>query len=124
MLLTIALLSVLHTAPATDSLGGSWQIKGDVAGNPIVELCSFKQTGVVLSGSCTNAEGKSYDLTGQVVDGKITFKHGGNYQGEVLSIEYAATLTSATEMKGTINVKPYEAAGDFTAAPAPAPAKP
>jgi hypothetical protein len=119
MLLTIALLSVLHTTPAADSLVGSWQIKGDVAGNPIVELCTFKQSGVALSGSCTNAEGKSYDLTGQLKDGKITFQHGGNYQGEVLTIEYAATLTSASEMKGTINVKPYEAGGEFTAAPAP-----
>jgi hypothetical protein len=53
------------------------------------------------------------------------FEHGGDYNGQELKIIYTATLPSAKEMKGTIEVKPFDVGGEFTATPvaAPAPAK-
>ncbi|AHG92714.1 hypothetical protein J421_5179 (plasmid) [Gemmatirosa kalamazoonensis] len=126
MLLALSLIAALHADP-TDSLPGKWQIKGDVAGNPLDEVCTIKQTGTILTGSCTNPNGGPYDLTGESRDGKVTFQHGGDYQGTALTIIYTGTLASK-ELKGTVDVKPFDATGTFTAAPAPAtaaaPAKP
>ncbi|HET8654427.1 MAG TPA: hypothetical protein VFL93_02750 [Longimicrobiaceae bacterium] len=121
MLLALALLTVLHAAPAADSVAGTWQIKGDVMGNPLNEVCTITQEGSSLKGSCTSAASdKSYDLTGELKDGKITFRHGGDYQGEALTIVYTGTLDSPAEIKGTVDVQPYDVSGDFTAVPAPA----
>ena len=119
MLLTLGLLSVLNVA-AADSIPGVWQIKGDVQGNPINEVCTVKQVGTVLSGSCT-MEGAKYDLTGEVKDGKITFQHGGDYEGQELTIIYSATLGSEKEIKGSVFVQPFGVDGAFTATPQPKP---
>jgi hypothetical protein len=128
MLLTLTLVSLLHAAPTADTLAGAWQIKGDVAGNPLNEVCTIKQTGTALSGTCTRETDAPQPLTGEVKDGKVTFKHGGDYQGQELTITYTGTLASPKELKGTVDVQPFGVSGDFTATPAPAtpaaPAKP
>ena len=116
MLLTLALLTALHA----DSLPGTWKITGDVMGNPLKEQCTLKQEGATLSGSCTNEQGGPYAVTGEVKDGKLTLKHGGDYQGTALTFVYSGTLASAKEIKGTVEVQPFGASGTFTAAPAPA----
>jgi hypothetical protein len=124
MLLSIALLAALHTAPATDSLAGTWALSGDVMGNPVNTTCSINQAGAALSGSCTGEAGEKLDLTGEVKDGKFTFKYARDYQGTALAIVHTGTLASPTQLKGTIEVQPMGITGTFTAAPAPAPAKP
>ena len=123
MLLTFALVAAL-AAPA-DSVSGTWLIKGDVAGNPLESTCTIVVAASKISGSCKNAEGKENGITGEVKDGKVVFEHGGDYNGQELKIIYTATLPSAKEMKGTIEVKPFDVGGEFTATPvaAPAPAK-
>ena len=125
MLLTFALVAAL-AAPA-DSISGTWQIKGDVAGNPLNTTCTLVLAEAKISGSCKNAEGKVDPIFGEVKDGKVVFEHGGDYQGQELKIIYTGTLASAKEMKGTIEVKPFDVSGEFTATPAaaaaPAPAK-
>src|SRR5690349_5563949 len=90
MLLPLALLAALH-APV-DSVPGKWQIKGDVMGNPLDETCTITQTGTTLGGSCTNSNGGPYEVTGEAKDGKVTFKHGGDYQGTALTIIYSGAL--------------------------------
>ena len=120
MLLSLALLTALHSAPVTDSLAGTWAISGDVMGNPVATTCTIKQTGAVLSGSCTGEAGQKLDLTGEVKDGKFTFKYARDYQGTPLSIVHTGSLTSPTQLKGTIEVQPMGVTGTFTAAPAPA----
>src|SRR5512132_2530630 len=117
MLLTFALVAAL-AAPA-DSVSGTWLIKGDVAGNPLESTCTLVVAEAKVSGSCKNAEGKENGITGEVKDGKVTFEHGGDYNGQELKIIYTATLPSAKEMKGTIEVKPFDVSGEFTATPAP-----
>lgn len=119
MLNTLALLAALATAPAADSIPATWQIKGDVAGNPLDVKCTFVQTGATLGGSCDMA-GTPVAITGEVKEGKITFQHGGDYNGEALTIVYAGTLASPTEIKGTVTVKPFDVSGEFTATAAPA----
>ncbi|HEU4720106.1 MAG TPA: hypothetical protein VFS59_01980 [Gemmatimonadaceae bacterium] len=119
MLLTFALVTAL-AAPA-DSISGTWQIKGEVAGNPLNSTCTLVVAESKITGACKNAEGKQDPITGEVKDGKIVFEHGGDYQGQELKIIYTATLPSAKEMKGTIEVKPFDVSGEFTAAPAPKP---
>jgi hypothetical protein len=121
MLLTIALLTVLQAPAARDSIAGTWQIKGSVSGaDPFTDVCTIKQSGSTLTGSCALGGQKSYDLTGEVKDGAITFKHGGDYEGQALTIAYSGTLVTAKEMKGTISVDPFGVGGDFSATPAPA----
>jgi hypothetical protein len=121
MLLTFALLTAL-AAPA-DSVSGTWVIKGEVAGNPINSTCTIAVAEAKVSGFCKSAEGKQDPITGEVKEGKVIFEHGGEYQGQELKIIYTATLPSAKEMKGTIDVKPFDVTGEFTATPAAPPAK-
>ena len=71
LLLSLSLVSALHTVPAIDSLSRAWQIKGDVAGNPLNQVCTLQQTGDSLSGSCLGEGGQPTPLSGQVKDGKI-----------------------------------------------------
>jgi hypothetical protein len=117
MLLTFALVAAL-AAPA-DSISGTWLIKGDVAGNPLVSTCTIAVAEAKVSGVCKNAEGKENPITGEVKEGKVIFEHGGDYNGQELKIIYTATLPSAKEMKGTIEVKPFDVSGEFTATPTP-----
>ena len=116
MLLALALLASLHAAPA-DSITGKWQLTGDVVGNPLNTTCDIKQTGTTLSGSCTNDTGAALPITGTVKGDSVTFQHGGDYQGQELTIVYSGKLETATKLTGTINVKPFDAAGTFTATP-------
>ena len=121
MLLTLSLLTVLNVA-AADSIPGVWQVKGDVQGNPIDEVCTVKQVGSVLSGSCIMGGSAKVDLTGEMKDGKITFQHGGDYEGQALTIIYSGTLASPKEIKGTVLVQPFGVDGVFTATPKAEPA--
>jgi hypothetical protein len=118
MLLAFALVSAL-AAPA-DSISGTWQIKGEVAGNPLNTTCTLVVAEAKVSGNCKNAEGKVDPIFGEVKEGKVVFEHGGDYQGQELKIIYTGTLASAKEMKGTIEVKPFDVSGEFTAVPAAA----
>ena len=118
MLLAFALVSAL-AAPA-DSISGTWQIKGEVAGNPLNTTCTLVVAEAKISGNCKSAEGKVDPIFGEVKDGKVVFEHGGDYQGQELKIIYTGTLASAKEMKGTIEVKPFDVSGEFTATPAAA----
>ena len=117
MLFTLALLAALHGTPATDSIAGTWQITGDVVGNPVNTTCVIKQAGPTLSGNCVSDSKGPYPLTGDVKDGKVTFQYDIDYEGQPLTIVYSAPFTSAKEFKGTINVKPMGAMGTFTAVP-------
>jgi hypothetical protein len=118
MLPTLTLLAVLHAAPAADTLPGTWQIKGDVSGNPVDMVCTIRQSGSALTGDCGGNL-----LTGEAKEGRFTFQHGGiEYEGEALTLVYSGTLAEPREMRGTITVLPFDVSGSFTAKPAAAPA--
>ena len=120
MLTTITLLATLLTAAPADSINGSWQIKGDVSGSPLNTVCEIKQSGAAITGVCTNEQGVKQPITGDVKEGTITFKHGGDYQGTELTITYSGKLESPTKLSGTVDVAPFSVSGTFTAEPVPA----
>src|SRR5690606_23529032 len=101
---TLALLLLLPTQSAADSITGRWQIRGDVVGNPVIEVCTIMQTDSILTGSCEGM-GATLPLVGEVKEGRITFQHGGEYDGESLTIIFSGTLASPTEIRGTIQVQ-------------------
>jgi len=118
MLLMLALVSALNTAPAADSIPGTWEITGDVAGNPVKATCVIKQAATALTGNCSMAgSNQAFPLTGEAKDGKIRFQYEIDYQGQPLTIVYSGALEAA-QLKGNIEVKPMGATGTFTAVPA------
>ena len=124
MLLSLSLVAALAAAPAApaapaDSISGAWKITGDVMGNPIDQTCTMQLTGAKLAGTCTGAQGEKLELTGDVKDGKIIFRHGADYQGQALTVTYTGTLAAPKQLKGTIDVAPMGVNGVFTAVPAP-----
>ena len=121
MLLTLSLLAALHAPVAADSVSGAWRVKGEVAGNPLNTLCTLVVTRAAISGNCADEQGPPKAITGEVKEGKITFQHGGDYQGQELTVIYSGTL-EANALKGTINVKPFDAGGEFSATREPQPA--
>lgn len=122
MLLPLLLATALQTPAADSAISGAWRITGDVMGNPVNEACTFKQADSTLTGTCRNTDAagaKTYDVTGSVKSGRVTFTHGGEYQGSALTITYAGTLASAPKaLTGTIDVQPFGVTGTFSAAPA------
>ena len=133
MLLSALLTAALLAVPA-DSLTGTWQVTGDVAGTPLNEICTLKQTGTAITGSCkaaTPADARAWAVTGDVQGSTVTFSHDGDYEGTPLTIVFTATLGSPPQLKGGVEVAPFGAGGTFSATPAPvapapvaAPAKP
>ena len=120
MLKILTLLALLHpVAPAADSLSGTWQISGDIIGNPFAEVCTVKQEGTALTGSCTIEGAQPRALTGEVKDGKVSISHGGDYEGQALTLVYSGTVASPTEFKGTLTIQPFDVGGAFTATLAP-----
>ena len=111
-----------HASPTADSLSGSWKVTGDVQGNPIDEVCTITQTGATLAGSCIGNAGEKLDLTGEVKEGRVTFTHGGTYDGQALTITFTSPASTAKELKGSVFVLPFNVSGTFSAAPAAAPA--
>jgi hypothetical protein len=119
MLLSIVLAIALQAAPS-DSISGTWHVTGDVAGNPLDELCTLKQADTVLTGSCKAAkpdDAKAWAVSGVVKAGKVSFSHGGEYEGSPLTIAFAGTLASATQISGSVDVPEYAVSGAFTAVP-------
>jgi hypothetical protein len=119
MLATLTLLAVLHAIPAAaaDTIPGTWQIQGEVEGNPLAEVCTLQVSGAAITGQCDG-----HLLTGEVKDGKITFQHGGlEYDGEPLTLIYSGALAEPREIRGTVTVMPFNVTGAFTAKPAAAP---
>ena len=115
MLLALTLSTLLHAAPAADSIAGSWRITGSVEGNPVDEVCTIKQTGTALTGSCKAEGGTAFEITGEVKDGAFTFRHGGQYEGQPLTVSFSAPIPTAAAFGGTIFVQPFDVGGQFTA---------
>jgi hypothetical protein len=116
-LLPLLLLSTTAFA-AAPAVPGSWTITGDVQGYPINESCTFTQDAKdkdKVTGTCKNAEGKTYDTIVTIADQKVTFVHGGEYEGQNLTLTYIGTYSDKGELSGVINVAPLGYDGTFTA---------
>jgi hypothetical protein len=100
---------------AQPTVPGSWTISGDVQGYPINETCIFKQVDDKITGSCTNSDGKSYDTTVTIDGAKVIFIHGGEYEGQALTLTYTGTYDDKGVLNGAIDVRPLGYDGTFTA---------
>jgi hypothetical protein len=100
---------------AQPTVPGSWTITGDVQGYPITETCTFTQAADKISGSCTNSEGKTYGTTVAIDGSKVIFIHGGEYEGQALTLTYTGTYNDKGDLSGAIDVKPLGYDGTFTA---------
>jgi hypothetical protein len=110
--LMIASATILFAEPA---IPGAWTITGDVQGYPINEACSFAQDKDKIGGSCKNAAGKTFDTTVTVAEKKVIFVHGGEYQGEALTLTFTGAWNDKGELNGDIDVQPLNVSGTFTA---------
>jgi len=99
---------------AAADANGRWQLKGEVAGNPILADCNFKQDAAKLAGTC-KAEGMdTWKVEGEIQENKIAFHHDVDYQGSTYTLNYTGTFETASLAKGDIEVA--GAAGEFTLA--------
>jgi len=96
-----ALTAACCTLPvAAADISGTWNLTGDVVGNPVILRCVFTQTGAKVSGSCAGDAGNT-PTSGEVADNKVTFGH--SVQGYDLT--YNGTLDAAgTSLRGEIQV--------------------
>ena len=115
----LMLLAALPILAADPSLAGSWKISINVNGESHEMTCSFKQDSGKLTGTCKGEYGES-PLTGTVEADKFSWKHEVPYNGETLVLTYSGTISSTTEIKGGVNVQPYDIAGDFAGQKEPA----
>jgi hypothetical protein len=103
-------LAVLPLAAVNTT--GHWQLKGEVAGNPIAAECDFKQDAAKLAGTCKAGEMAAWKIEGEVQDKKIAFHHDVDYGGSTYTLNYTGTFESDTTAKGDIDVS--GASGEFT----------
>jgi hypothetical protein len=113
--LLLLLLASTSTLLAQPTVPGSWTITGDVQGYPINETCVFTQDKDKITGSCKDSEGKAYDTTVIINDKKVIFAHGGEYEGQALTLTFTGTYNDKGELAGDIDVQPLNYDGTFTA---------
>jgi hypothetical protein len=117
MLLTLAILGTLGATTPGDSLAGTWKFSNEVQGVSWSEVCTLKQTGAAMGGSCVGDAGTPFAITGEVKGDSVTFQHGGEYQGQAITIIFSGQIEKSSLTKGTIFVKPLDASGTFAAEP-------
>lgn len=112
----LPLLFVSATALfAQPTVPGSWTITGDVQGYPVNETCTFTQDKDKITGSCKGSDGKAYDTTVTINGQKVIFVHGGEYEGQALTLTFTGTYNDKGEVAGDIDVQPLNYDGTFTA---------
>jgi len=107
-------LLTLAVVPVFADVSGTWNVEGDIAGNPVVAACTLKQEEAKLSGACKSELGNS-ELTGSVDTDKVKWQYDIEFQGTKYTLVFAATVESETAMKGTVTVASGEGDGPFTA---------
>jgi hypothetical protein len=109
------LLSALPALAADNSVSGTWKIEGSVAGYEVHRVCTFKQDGKALSGSCQEADQKPIPFTGDIKDKTVTWQYDVEFNGSALTATYTGDWDGDSAITGAIDVQPVNAAGTFTA---------
>lgn len=110
-LAAVALALTAVTAFAAD-VAGTWNVDGDVVGNPVKFTTVWKVDGETLSGTAT-LEGKDTPVTGTVKDTNVTFEFDNDHEGTTYHLVFTGTLGDDGALKGSIAVAGVE--GTFTA---------
>jgi hypothetical protein len=111
-LLILAAASALH-AQAKIDVTGAWIFSVDTGtiGTPTV---TFKQTGEQITGHYSSATLGEADFKGTLKGQDITFSFSADAGGQAVDVVYKGTVSSNTEMKGTIDVAGGAVSGTFT----------
>ena len=114
--LTSSLALVLFLAVAAvyaADISGTWNVDGDVVGNPAKFACTLKQDGEKLSGTGT-MQGKQIPINGSVKGQVVTFQFDVDHEGTTYTNVFTGKLgDTGGQMDGTIAVGGVE--GTFTA---------
>ena len=111
-----AVAALAQDAPAPASVAGAWKVTGDIMGYPVDTVCTFAQDGKKLTGSCKSAgESKADEITGEVVEKKVTWSLKTEYNGQEITVTFKGALAEAAQFKGDIDVQPLNVAGTFEA---------
>jgi hypothetical protein len=115
-LLPAALFLFVISTPAADAptIAGQWNIHQSIAGNENDEDCTFTVSDGKIAGTC-KVNDQTPKVTGTVEGKKLAWQYDIEYNGNTLTLSYAATLDDADKFSGTVNVAPYGVSGDFTA---------
>jgi hypothetical protein len=108
-LCAVALAAVTVTAA---DISGTWNVDGDVVGNPVKFPCVMKQDGEALTGTAT-LEGKEVPVKGTVKDKAVTFEFDNDHEGTTYHLVFSGAIGDDGGLKGTIAVAGVE--GTFTA---------
>jgi hypothetical protein len=104
---SLAVITVL----AAD-VAGTWNVDGDVVGNPVKFTTVWTQDGETLSGTAT-LEGKEIPVSGSVKENAVTFEFDTEHEGTTYHMVFTGTLDDDGGLKGAIAVAGVE--GTFTA---------
>lgn len=114
-LVPVLVAGVAMASADASSVTGKWHVHNSISGNESDQVCTFTQKGAGISGSCTSERG-TVEVTGKVDGNKITWSYKSEYEGTLLTVNYAGVIDAA-KISGSVNVPEFSAEGDFTAMP-------
>jgi len=114
---TIMFFLLLSAVPAVAAdMTGVWNVDGSVEDHPVTPVCTLKQAGAKLTGSCKfDEEHAASDVAGEVKGKEVSWKFTVEYQGTQYTLTFTGTMDSDRSIKGSISVDPSGSDGDFTA---------
>ena len=110
--LALCAVAIAATTVLADDVAGTWNVDGDVVGNPVKFTTVWKQDGETLSGTAT-LEGKETPVTGTAKDKAVTFEFDTVHEGTTYHLVFTGTVGDDGVLKGSIAVAGVE--GTFTA---------
>jgi hypothetical protein len=110
--LALCVVALASVSVFAADVAGTWNVDGDVVGNPVKFTTVWKQDGEKLSGTAT-LEGKDTPVTGTVKEKTVTFEFDNDHEGTTYHLVFTGTLGDDGGLKGSIAVAGVE--GTFTA---------
>jgi hypothetical protein len=115
LLVTCALTTFSVLALAADpGMAGRWSVDFDVAGNARHSDLVLEQDGERLSGTI-HVSGSELPVAGEAAGRHATWRYDTLWNGQVLTLVFTGDLDDAGKWVGTVEVRPMNVEGTFTA---------
>jgi hypothetical protein len=95
-------IAILAAVPAVGEVEGNWKVEGSIGQFAVDLVCSFKEVGNKLTGTCKGQDIGEVALTGETKDANVKWSYQVDFQGQSFAIVYAGTLDSPTAMSGNV----------------------